>query len=172
MNPSLTTNRDKIASKVKAAFPRADALGFDIEGLAALSYLPLATVDEYIKQPGVIEELTAEKLRAESDGSLLEVRSLMLTGKVLDRIGAQIDSMDAFEATEVSKPLLRILEAADKRRAALKDDSANLPIFNITIDLSSSRPTISYGASPPDSNSGVHDVESRLIDDGEGSSWV
>jgi hypothetical protein len=78
--------------------------------------------------------------------------------------------LDAFEVTEVLKMPMRVLEAADRRRAAEREDVDKLPTFNITIDLSSTAPSIAYEVIAPRRD--VQDVDAKLIDDGEGSSWV
>ncbi len=132
--------------------------------------MSIEEVHAEIEKPGALAELAATKVRAESDGSLLEIKAMMAADKGLDRILAQIDSVDAFDATEFMKMPMRILEIAERRRATEREDVAKLPIFNITIDLSSSSPSIAYEVVNPRRD--VQDVDAKLIDDGEGSSWV
>ncbi|HPW27996.1 MAG TPA: hypothetical protein PLL01_01270 [Rhodoferax sp.] len=171
MNPSLTnTSPDNIAAKIRAAYPRADAMGLDLQGMADLAELSIEEVHAEIKRPGALAELSAAKVRAGANGSLLEVKAMMAADKGLDRILAQIDTLDAFEVTEVLKMPMRVLEAADRRRAAEREDVDKLPTFNITIDLSSTAPSIAYEVIAPRRD--VQDVDAKLIDDGEGSSWV
>ena len=72
MTPALTTNPDNIAAKVKAAYPRAETMGHGVAGLAAIANLSIEEVHAHIETPGALAELAATKVRAESDGSLLE----------------------------------------------------------------------------------------------------
>jgi hypothetical protein len=168
MTPSLTNNPETNWAKIKANYARSETMGHGVAGLAANAGVSIEEVHAEIEKPGALAELAATKVRAESDGSLLEVKAMMAADKGLDRILAQIDTLDAFEVTEVLKMPMRVLEAADRRRASEREEVTKLPIFNITIDLSSSSPSIAYEVIAPRRD--VQDVDAKLIDDGEGSS--
>ena len=157
-----------VARKLKATYPVAEALGHDMTGLVALADITPDELVEHLRTPGALESLDAAKIRAQADGSLLETRALVMMDKVLDIIQSEIPGMDAGEAVDISKVLQRILEAADKRRAAQRDDGKKqLPTFIFNFDLSAGQMTANMDViQPGEDGAYITDVADKLTIEG------
>ena len=82
------------------------------------------------------EEIDAEALRLELTGDALEAKARAFALKVLDRMNAEVDSIDLMDAADLLRHALRVLENADRVRIATKQ-SDKLPVFNFTIGYGS-----------------------------------
>ncbi len=80
------------------------------------------------------DAIKAERIRARLSGRAHIATAHRLLGKAFERIDAQLDSADGFEAVELIKPVQRALEAAEKARLAERDKTEHLPVFHITIN--------------------------------------
>jgi hypothetical protein len=127
--PNDKEKRDRI----KAAFPLVNRLDGDESMLAAYSGVTIEDVERIGKDADFVAELETEISNAETAGRLAAPIAHLLLLKGLDRIRKQIDTLDAFEAAEVMKPLQRIVDAADRRQALSKNKYADLPMVNIVI---------------------------------------
>jgi hypothetical protein len=133
--------------KLKAAFPVADAMGLEPKQWAAHSGVDVSVLTELANDDSFLAEIETEKKRAEIDGSLLTPKARSIALKALNVIASQLDDMDAFEAAEILKPMQRLLDAEDRRQAAMLDKADSLPIVhwvinggNVTIDVIPGRP--------------------------------
>jgi len=131
--------------KLKKAFPLADAYDHEPEQWAALAGVDISALDGLAEQTGFIEELNAEKLRAEIDGRLLAPKARRIALKALNLIEKQLEGMDAFEAAEMLKQVHRILEAEDRRQAAKRETKENLPLVSWVIHTHG----VTYDVQPP-----------------------
>lgn len=121
-------------NKVTKAYPLADALNLEPAQLATISGVELSVVEALSKDPTFLEELEAEKLRAESDGRLLTPKARRIALKALKLIDSQLDGMDPFEAAEMLKHMQRLLDAEDRREAAKLNKVENLTTVHWTIN--------------------------------------
>lgn len=80
------------------------------------------------------DAIDAEATRARLNGKANVAKAHRIVGKALDKINAGLEGIDAFDAAELMKPALRVLEASEKARLAERDDTARLPVFHITIN--------------------------------------
>lgn len=108
--------------KMVAADPQTD-----IETAAALE----VTVEEantFVSQH--LAEMTAEATRAQLAGKTNVPKAYRIVSKLLDIIESGTVGIDAFEAADLLKQPLRILEAHDRVRLAERDKTEILPVFN------------------------------------------
>lgn len=98
------------------------------DDLAIIAGLPVAEVQAALDDPQRARELQAHRAAYLRPG-----RAGLILDKVLDRIEAQLEKgVDGFEAAELGKPLIKILENSERVRlaeVAKKDPYAGLPVF-------------------------------------------
>jgi hypothetical protein len=103
------------------------------EQLAAIAGIDADAVQRFLADPSSAAELVAYKTRLEAMGELRATRTARVLEKAVARIEAQLDGgVDGFEAADLAKPLIRILENSERVRLAerVQDANANLPVFN------------------------------------------
>jgi len=106
------------------------------------------------------EAIEAETCQLALRGDLLEPKARRLAHKLLDRMAADVDSLDALDAADLIKHPLRIIENADRVRLASKDPNANLAVFNFTFHAPTGEITATITpAKDPD----VLDVEAKEV---------
>jgi len=104
----------------------------DMAGVASLLDLTLDDAADFVATHAAAIDATAQRMAIK--GHLLEPKSRKLAQKLLDRMLADVDSLDPLEAADLIKHPLRIIENADRVRLAQKADPyANLPVFNFII---------------------------------------
>ena len=102
------------------------------EQLAAIAGVDVEAVRGFLNDPESAAELVAYKTRLEAKGELRATRTARVLDKAVARIDAQLDGgVDGFEAADLAKPLIRILENSERVRLAEReqDANANLPVF-------------------------------------------
>ena len=130
MSPAL--NDDTELHRIKEAYAHHGAHVQTSEELANI-----AGVSTEKMQWALDEQLDSlEKYRAKlnASGALRPDRANRALDQVVTTIQVQLDKgVDGFEAAELSKPLIRILENYDRVRLAEqeKNPNAGLPVFNI-----------------------------------------
>lgn len=103
------------------------------EQLAAIAGMPLETVQSALSDPAKVSELVAYRTAQEAKGALRPVRVRRALDMAIATIAAELSKgVDGFEAAELAKPLIRILENSERVRLAEKDEGANskLATFN------------------------------------------
>lgn len=106
------------------------------------------------------EAIEAETCRLALRGDLVEPKARRLAHKLLDRMAADVDSLDPLEAADLIKHPLRIIENADRVRLASKDPNANLAVFHFTFHA----PTGEMKATiTPAKDPDVLDVEAKEV---------
>ena len=104
----------------------------DMAGVASLLDLTLDDAADFVATHATAIDATAQRMAIK--GNLLEPKARKLAQKLLDRMLADVDSLDPLEAADLIKHPLRIIENADRVRLAQKADPyANLPVFNFII---------------------------------------
>lgn len=101
-----------------------------------------------------VDEFERQATLAEVSGDLLEAEARALELRILRRASAELDSLDLMEAAPLLRYTGRVLERAERVRAAERDKGSKLPVLHITI----------FGSepgSPPilDTSAGVIDAE-------------
>lgn len=107
--------------------------------LAAIASLDVETVQACLADPISSAALVAHRVKLDAQGDLRPIRVGRALDKAVARIEAQLDGgVDGFEAADLAKPLIRILENADRVRLAEREQgaNANLPTFNIIFSCS------------------------------------
>ncbi len=104
--------------------------------LAAICGTTPEAIEITLLQPGMLARAEAAHIKAEVEGKTMHPLAQRIALKLLKRIDAQADGVDAFEAVELMKPINRILENADRVRLAEKEKDANagLPVFNFVFN--------------------------------------
>ena len=153
----------EVRRKVLEVYPLAAKRDYDDATLARLAGVSTADLERLGEDPECVQALADELRAAENDGRLLKSTAMLLMGKALDRIGEQIDTMDAFEVPEVMRPIQKYLDAADRREALLKDKYADLPMVTIIIG-SNMTVTTTTQAADVDSVSATESVDAGVID--------
>lgn len=133
----------------------------DIEMAAALE-MTVEDANAFVSQH--LTEITAEAIRYQLSGKSNAPKAYRIIGKLLDRIEAVAGEVDAFEAADLLKHVMRIIEADDRKKLAEKDKRDNLPIFHININKNTHAITAKLIEPPADD---VVDVESRETGGGE-----
>ena len=103
------------------------------EQLASIAGLDDETVQGFLKDPASVKALVAYRTKLEAKGELRPVRVGRVLDKAIATIEAELDKgVNGFEAADLAKPLIRILENSERVRLAERehDAYANLPIFN------------------------------------------
>ena len=103
------------------------------EQLAAIAGVDVETVQGFLNDPASVKALVAHRTKLEAKGELRPVRVSRVLDKAIATIEAELDKgVDGFEAADLAKPLIRILENSERVRLAERehDAYANLPIFN------------------------------------------
>ena len=101
--------------------------------LAALSGVSLETVQSVLSDPAGVSALVAHRAVLEAKGALQPGHARRVLGMAILAIEAELaKGVDGFEAAELAKPLIRILENSERVRLAEKDENANskLATFN------------------------------------------
>jgi hypothetical protein len=117
---------------ILAAYPVVAYLPDAEQVLAAKCGVTLAKVEAVLNSHGMLDRLEAARLSAEANGDTVIPLAKRIALKLLNRIYAEADEVDAFGAADLMKPINRILENAERVRLAEreKDDNSTLPIFN------------------------------------------
>jgi hypothetical protein len=126
---------------VTGAIPKALEIAFAHHGdhvdtpeqLAAIAGVDVETVQSFLSDPGSVSALVAYRTKLEAAGALRPVRVGRALDKAIATIEAELDKgVDGFEAADLAKPLIRILENSERVRLAEReqDANANLPVFN------------------------------------------
>ena len=103
------------------------------EQLAAIAGVSLETVQSVLSDPAGVSALVAHRTALEAKGALRPVRVGRALDMAIATIAAELSKgVDGFEAAELAKPLIRILENSERVRLAEKDEGANskLATFN------------------------------------------
>jgi hypothetical protein len=103
------------------------------EQLAVIAGVELETVQSVLSDPASVSALVAHRKKLEINGALLPGRARRALDMAVDAIKAELSKgVDGFEAAELAKPLIRILENSERVRLAERDDGANakLATFN------------------------------------------
>lgn len=131
--PAISTSDEADIEKTLTAYPAVIARGGDETDLAACSGVDLATVERLLDRPDVAARLEAARIKADHEGKTLVplVRATAL--KLARRVYAEADTVDAAGAAELLRPMVRILENADRVRLHDKGQYANLPVIHFTI---------------------------------------
>jgi len=109
------------------------------EQLAAIAGVDVETVQAFLTNPDSVTALVAYRTKLEAKGELRPVRVGRVLDKAIATIEAELDKgVDGFEAADLAKPLIRILENSERVRLAEReqDANANLPIFNFIFSSS------------------------------------
>jgi len=131
--PVVPASDDTDIEKLRASYLLVAPRGGDEADLAACSGLALETVERLLDQPGVAAQLEAARIKAEHEGKTTVPLAQKIALKLLRRIDAEADSVDAAGAAELMRPINRILENHDRVRLAEKNSYADLPTINFTI---------------------------------------
>jgi hypothetical protein len=131
--PVVPASDDTDIEKLRASYLLVAPRGGDEADLAACSGLALETVERLLDQPGVAAQLEAARIKAEHEGKATVPLAQKIALKLLRRIDAEADTVDAAGAAELMRPVNRILENHDRVRLAEKDHYANLPVIHFTI---------------------------------------
>lgn len=107
------------------------------------------------------DAIDAEATRARLNGKANVAKAHRIVGKALDKINAGLEGIDAFDAAELMKPALRVLEASEKARLAERDDTARLPVFHITIN----KGAMQMHAVDPDTMQIIDDISPKALRD-------
>jgi hypothetical protein len=98
--------------------------------LAAIAGIDVETVQRFLADPSSAAELVAYKTQLEAKGELRATRNARVLDKAVARIAAQIDSgVDGFEAADLAKPLIRILENSERVRLPSLKSTKNAQAF-------------------------------------------
>lgn len=130
---AISAADEELVEKLRAVYPMVIAREGDEAELAACSGLDLLTIERLLDQPGVAAQLDAARIKAEHEGKTAVPLAQKIALKLLRRIEAEADSVDAAGAAELMRPINRILENHDRVRLAEKDHYANLPVIHFTI---------------------------------------
>ena len=133
-----------LRDKLIAAYPSVADRPDGEQALAALLGVSVQEVEAVFALPGTLELAEAARVKAEVEGSALEPLAHYTALRLVQRIAAQADTVDAFEAAELIRPIIRVLENADRVRLAErnKDPNAGLAVFNITFEGASMQATM------------------------------
>ena len=130
--------------------------------LAALSSLRVAEVDAILNDSEKFAALEAHRAAHEMKGKNLKRRVHKLTEAVVGVFEKQVAAgLDVDLALEISKPLIRLMEIAERTRLAEKDsgDRSKLAVVHINI----SGPRAAKEAQTLKDSSGVIDVQAVQI---------
>lgn len=100
-----------------------------IEDAAALLELSVVETSEFMR--AWAPDIHTASRKAELTGEHQHVLARALMAKALAKIGLQLDTADGFEAVELSKPILRLLENHERVQLA-KREAENLPLVHIS----------------------------------------
>lgn len=160
----MTTDQ-KLTDQIRQQFPLANLLNADEALLAAIAGVTQTDVERLGNDPAFLKSLSAEIPKAELDGRLLKPLANIIMTKALNRIREHIESVDPVEAAELMKAVQRVLDAADKRDALVKDKYADLKMVNIIIGSNMSMAVTQVGSDAPLVASGttydIQDVETK-----------
>lgn len=131
----------RATATIEAGIPKALEIAFAHHGdhvdtaeqLAAIAGVDVETVQGFLNDPVSVKALVAYRTKLEAKGDLRPVRVGRVLDKAIATIEAELDKgVDGFEAADLAKPLIRILENSERVRLAERehDAYANLPIFN------------------------------------------
>ena len=122
---------DDVEKKMIAAYPQAADMPNGEAFMAAVCDVTQEEIEARLACPELLARMEAAKIKAEASGKDITPLAQRIARKLLYRIDAQADDVDAFEAVELMKPINRILENAERVRLAEreKDEYANLPTF-------------------------------------------
>jgi hypothetical protein len=123
----------EIPKVVKIAFAHHGDRVDTTEQLAAIAGVDVEVVQGFLDDPASVTALVAYRTKLEANGELRPVRVGRALDKAIASIEAELDKgIDGFEAADLAKPLIRILENAERVRLAERerDPNANLPVFN------------------------------------------
>lgn len=130
---AVTSTAPPIPQALKTAFAHHSDTVDTPAQLAAIADLDVPTVEAILADPASAAILVAHRQKLEAEGDLRPTRTARVLDKAVARIAAQLDSgVDGFEAADLAKPLIRILENSERVRLAerVQDSNANLPIFH------------------------------------------
>ena len=134
------THPQSIPQALKTAFAHHSDHVDTSAQLAAIAGLDVATVQACLADPVSSAALVAHRQHLEAQGDLRPTRTARVLDKAVARIEAQLDGgVDGFEAADLAKPLIRILENFERVRLAEREQgaNANLPIFHFTFGSTS-----------------------------------
>ncbi|MGJ7508644.1 hypothetical protein [Variovorax sp. GT1P44] len=128
--PVASRSQAQLCDDIERMYPEVAYLNDAEVVLAAKCGVSLAEVEAVLDLPEMAARLDAAEARAHADGLLVVPLARRVAVKLLQRIDAQADTVDAFEAAELMRPINRILENAERVRLAERTGDENLPVFN------------------------------------------
>jgi hypothetical protein len=130
---AATSTAPPIPQALKTAFAHHSDTVDTPAQLAAIAGLDVLTVETILADPASTAILVAHRQKLEAQGDLRPTRTARVLDKAVARIAAQLETgVDGFEAADLAKPLVRLVEHFDRVRLAerVQDANANLPVFN------------------------------------------
>lgn len=115
---------DDIPAALLAAFAHHGDVATTARQLADLAGLSEAEVQRLLESDAALARLMAHKARLEADGATLPARARRTLAKALASIDRQLDAgADGFEAADLARPLIRLLENSERVRLAEREDN-------------------------------------------------
>lgn len=156
--PQLSSAAD--VDRLEACLLNARARGESVE-VAVANFGDKVLALSLLGQDDFIERVDAAWVKFESSGKAAKVLARKVTFRALQRIDQELETAGAFEAAELCKPALKVLEQEQRAELAQRDQYANLPVIHVTfgpgMELSTEvKPTL---ANVAPTQSGVVDVE-------------
>lgn len=126
---------DAIPHALKEAYARHSDHLETAQQLADVSGIDLAVVLWALDDGPASRQLEAYKAKLQAEGKTLPVKAHRALNKAVDAIHEQLDKgVDGFEAVELSKPLIRILENTERVRLAERDkEDGRRAVVHITV---------------------------------------
>ena len=135
----------------------------DPQSIAELAALAEMSEPQAIAFTGLhADAIKGERTRAQQSGKAHIAAAHRIVGKAFERITEQMKSADGFEAAELVKPALRVLEAHEKARLAERESKQNLPVFHITINKGPGA-SIQVRAMDPEAMEVIEDVTPKVL---------
>ena len=150
--PKRTTDElDAVPPAVKKQIADLVTLGpKSLEGVAAVIDGTESEAKAFLSQ--YEPEIARAELLADMKGTGNVTKAQRIVSVLLDRIEKQAETADGFDALELIKPALRLVEISE--RAKQNERGEDLPIFNVVINNGS----VSVTSVPKDKPAPAHEV--------------
>lgn len=134
MTPAPVPLDPEDIKRLEAVYPLADARGGDLDALARMAGVPVATAQAAMDEPQTAMRLLDAQNAAEEDGSLLKPTAARLTLTMLRQLNAAAGAgeLDVDDIGNLLPKVHRVVEHADRVDAARRNPHDGLMTVNFT----------------------------------------